>query len=32
MKLGFVDRIMRTHEQAYMHIIQPTHGAKIMRT
>jgi len=32
MKLGFMDRIMRMHEQACMCIIQPTHAAKIMRT
>ena len=31
-KLGFLGRIMRTHEQACVRIIKPAHIAKIMCT
>ena len=31
-KLGFLGRIMRTHEQAHVRIIKPVYAAKIMRT
>ena len=31
-KLGFLGKIMPTHEQACVHIIKPAYVAKIMRT